>query len=168
MTTGNNLGPPEKRRAGASPDAEPHHQRPAGTTHTDQGQGIAAPRECDAEPLGAYAIEYAVHHWPVFPLRGKVPAIAGGRGVLDATCDVVIVTDWWHGPYSGCNIGGRVPDSMVVLDVDPRHGGLDSITELEWCYEPLPDMWCWRRRSTPTAASRTPGSMHRSRHPRPG
>jgi len=138
MTTGNNLGPPEKRRAGASPDAEPHHQRPAGTTHTDQGQGIAAPRECDAEPLGAYAIEYAVHHWPVFPLRGKVPAIAGGRGVLDATCDVVIVTDWWHGPYSGCNIGGRVPDSMVVLDVDPRHGGLDSITELEWCYEPLP------------------------------
>ena len=51
MTTGNNLGPPEKRRAGASPGAEPHHQRPAGTTHTDQAQGIAAPRQCAADTV---------------------------------------------------------------------------------------------------------------------
>jgi hypothetical protein len=47
MTTGNNLGPPEKRRAGASPDAEPHRQQSAGSTHTDQIQDIA--------PVGRFA-----------------------------------------------------------------------------------------------------------------
>ena len=47
VTTGNNLGPPEKRRAGASPDAEPHHQQSAGSTHTDQIQDIA--------PVGRFA-----------------------------------------------------------------------------------------------------------------
>jgi hypothetical protein len=94
--------------------------------------------ECPLGALRDEAVEYARHHWPVFPLRGKVPAIAGGRGVLDATTDVDTVTRWWSGPYRGANIGGRVPDPMLVLDVDPRHGGLDTIIALERRYEPLP------------------------------
>jgi hypothetical protein len=89
--------------------------------------------------IGAVAVEYARHHWPVFPLAGKVPAIAGGRGVLDATTDTDTVIDWWSGRYRGANIGGRVPDPMVVLDVDPRHGGLDTVTELQRHHGPLPD-----------------------------
>jgi hypothetical protein len=76
------------------------------------------------------AVEYAQHHWPVFPLRGKVPAIPGGRGVLDATIDLDTITAWWSGPYRGANIGGRVPESMVVIDVDPRHGGHQSVAAL--------------------------------------
>ena len=84
------------------------------------------------------AVEYAQHHWPVFPLRGKLPAIAGGRGVLDATTDVATVTAWWN-RYRGANIGGRVPESMVVLDIDPRHGGGWSLGELERIHGRLPD-----------------------------
>jgi hypothetical protein len=39
------MSPPEIRRwAGASPDAEHHHRRSAGATHTDQAQDIAPVR----------------------------------------------------------------------------------------------------------------------------
>jgi hypothetical protein len=93
----------------------------------------------DTDDIGAHAIEYAIHRWPVFPLNGKIPAIAGGRGVLDATIDITIVARWWGGRYRGCNIGGRVPAPMFVLDVDPRHGGLDTIAALEQRHGPLPD-----------------------------
>jgi hypothetical protein len=89
--------------------------------------------------VGACAVEYARHHWPVFPLRGKIPAIPGGRGVLDATTDIDTVIDWWSGRYRGANIGGRVPESMVVLDVDPRHRGDRSIAELEQLHGRLPE-----------------------------
>src|SRR5262249_27597841 len=84
------------------------------------------------------AIEYARHNWPVFPLRGKLPAIAGGRGVLDATTDVDTVTAWWN-RYRGANIGGRVPESMLVIDVDPRHGGDQSLDALEQVHGRLPE-----------------------------
>ncbi len=92
--------------------------------------------------LHDHAIEYAVHHWPIFPLRGKIPAIpkdAGGRGVLDATVDVAQITAWWSGPYRGCNIGGRIPESMVMIDTDPYHGGLDTLAALERRHGPLPE-----------------------------
>jgi hypothetical protein len=91
------------------------------------------------DELAAYAIEYALAHWPIFPLAGKVPAIAGGRGVLDATTDIDTITAWWSGRYRGANIGGRVPDPMFVLDVDPRHGGLESIAALEQQHDHLPE-----------------------------
>jgi Bifunctional DNA primase/polymerase, N-terminal len=89
--------------------------------------------------IGAFALEYARHHWPVFPLNGKIPAIPGGRGVLDATTDTDTVIDWWSGRYRGANIGGRVPDPMVVIDVDPRHGGLDTVAELQRRHGLLPE-----------------------------
>lgn len=76
--------------------------------------------------LGDAAIDYVARvHWPVFPLRGKVPAIAkadGGNGVLDATTDREVVARWWR-RWPGANIGGRVPVGLVVVDIDPRHGG---------------------------------------------
>jgi hypothetical protein len=87
--------------------------------------------------LGARAVEYARHHWAVFPLAGKVPAIKGGRGVLDATTNVDQVALWWT-IMPSANIGGRVPDSMFVIDVDPRHGGLDTIDRLERQHGALP------------------------------
>lgn len=86
----------------------------------------------------AAALEYATHNWPVFPLRGKVPAIAGSRGVLDGTTDLGTVAVWWSGRYAGHNIGGRVPESMIVIDVDPRHGGTESLGILEDRHGPLP------------------------------
>ena len=77
--------------------------------------------------------------WAVFPLRGKVPAIAGGRGVLDATTDIDQIAQWWGGGYAGCNIGARIPESMFVLDIDPRHDGDRIIAALQQRHGPLPD-----------------------------
>lgn len=85
----------------------------------------------DTSEIGRSAAEYAEHHWQIFPLNGKVPTIAGGRGVLDATDDLDTVNDWWGGRYRGSNIGGRVPTSMVVIDVDPRNGGDTHIQQHE-------------------------------------
>jgi Bifunctional DNA primase/polymerase, N-terminal len=92
-----------------------------------------------ATDIGTHAIEYAVNNWQVFPLRGKIPAIAGGRGVLDATTFIEQISRWWSGKYAGCNIGGRVPESMIVIDIDPRHGGDRSIAFLEDKHGPLPE-----------------------------
>ncbi len=61
-----------------------------------------------------------------------------GHGVYDATTDIATIAAWWGGRYTGCNIGARVPDAMIVIDVDPRHGGVDSLAELEQRHGPLP------------------------------
>jgi hypothetical protein len=90
----------------------------------------------------AHAITRAANGWPVFPLRGKAPAIPNphpkdsperktckgdcgldGHGVLDATLDITKICEWWCGPYRGANIGGRVPAGLFVLDGDPRKEG---------------------------------------------
>lgn len=62
----------------------------------------------------------------VFPLaRGsKLPAIRGGRGFLEATSDSSLIVSWCE-EYPHANIGiacgGR--RRLVIIDVDPRHGG---------------------------------------------
>src|SRR5689334_13506215 len=106
--------------------------------------------------LLAEALAYASHHWAVFPLNGKMPAIPkrlGGRGVLDATSDLVTVTNWWSDRYAGCNIGGKVPENMLVLDVDPRHGGDESLAAHEKIHGKLPD-------TLTTVSGRGDGGMH--------
>ena len=90
-----------------------------------------------SDELLAAAIDYAVRGWAVFPLRGKTPAIRGGRGVLDATTDIAQIVAWWE-RYRGANIGARVPENMFVLDVDPRNGGWDSLLALIARHDRLP------------------------------
>jgi hypothetical protein len=111
-----------------------------------------------AEDIGSRAIEFGVNNWPIIPLNGKLPAVPNphprgtrdrqechgecglyGHGVHDATTDVAILASWWGGQYAGCNIGGRVPESMFVLDVDPRNGGIESIAALEKKHGGLPE-----------------------------
>jgi Bifunctional DNA primase/polymerase, N-terminal len=95
-----------------------------------------------ATDISTHAIEYAIRNWPVFPLNGKVPAIPrreGGKGVFDATTDLNTVIAWWSGRYAGCNIGLRVPDALVVIDVDPRNGGLESLAAVEAKHGSLPE-----------------------------
>jgi hypothetical protein len=79
-------------------------------------------------PFCEVAREYAAVGWEVVPLRGKIPAIpkrAGGCGVLDATSDIDQI-DAWCREFGSANIGARVPEGVIVIDVDPRHGGLDD------------------------------------------
>ncbi len=111
-----------------------------------------------ADDLLAEAIEYARHNWPVFPLAGKVPAIPNphpkgsaerltckgecgkqGHGLFDATTDVGLITGWWTGRYTRANIGIRVPPNMIVIDIDPRHGGDETLAKLQAEHGELPD-----------------------------
>lgn len=108
--------------------------------------GSLAPRIPEI-PDGATTREVAVilaeHGWEVFPLNGKVPAIRGGRGVLDATTDAAQIDALWE-RYPNANVGVRVPQDMVVLDVDgpnrrPHPGkGLEALTHAEAEHGPLP------------------------------
>ena len=46
-----------------------------------------------------------------------------GHGVHDATDDIATICRWWGIEYRGANIGGRVPDGLFVIDLDPRKPG---------------------------------------------
>lgn len=89
--------------------------------------------------LEAAARSYATRGWPVFPLEpnSKIP-YKGSRGFKDATTDENRVTDWWT-QFPASNIGVSTGKKLVVLDVDPRHGGDDSLRSLEQQYGPLPE-----------------------------
>ena len=89
--------------------------------------------ELRPDDLAGHAVAYACGGFEVFPLRGKVPAIsktAGGHGVFDATVDLEQIGAWWE-RYPTANIGGRVPAGVIVVDLDPRHGALEHLAQLE-------------------------------------
>lgn len=86
--------------------------------------------------MRAYALDYAEAGYEVFPLRGKVPLIAGGNGVLDATTSIVQVHEWWT-RWPTANIAVRVPINMFVLDIDPRNGGEHTLLDLVRQHGPL-------------------------------
>lgn len=109
-------------------NSRPAGDRAADVQWTGQGQGTT---------LAAAAADLARAGWRVFPLAGKVPAIPswrGGQGHLDATTDIDTIRNWWTA-MPQANIGARVHEHLVVLDIDPRDGGLDGLADLG----PLPD-----------------------------
>jgi hypothetical protein len=85
--------------------------------------------------MRAAALTLAGHGWRVLPLAGKAPRTA--HGVDDATDDPEVIRRWWS-TWPTANIGGRVPDLAVVVDVDPRHRGDESMTALVRRHGPLP------------------------------
>lgn len=82
-----------------------------------------------AEPgaLRSAALEYAAAGLAVFPLRGKAPRTQ--RGFKDASTDAELIAGWWDGSPDA-NVGIRTGDGLVVVDIDPRHGGEDTFLEL--------------------------------------
>jgi len=94
------------------------------------------------------ALAYAQQGLPVFPLwpvragqcacgvtdcknAGKHPiATLAPQGLKNATVDPTVITTWWT-RWPDANIAGRLGNGVaVVLDVDPRHGGNESLAEL--------------------------------------
>jgi len=73
------------------------------------------------------ALDLAASGWEVLPLNGKIPTTT--HGLDDATTDADLITQWWE-RRPAANIGARVPRDLVVLDVDPRNGGADSLVDL--------------------------------------
>jgi hypothetical protein len=101
----------------------------------------------------AWALRYARGGLPVLPLhtpsrdgcscgnprctsQGKHPRTAHGKD--DATTDLATIEQWWR-RWPDANVGVRPPVGIVVLDVDPRHGGDVALAELEARHGRLPD-----------------------------
>jgi putative DNA primase/helicase len=113
---------------------------------------MAARPAMELSPLPA-ALHYAGRGWFVFPLHsvgaggctcgqdscsrpGKHPRT--GHGLHDATTDPEQIREWW-GSWPDANIGLRTGQvsGLVVLDIDPRSGGEQSLEALEADYERL-------------------------------
>ena len=92
-------------------------------------------------------VELAGNGWRVHPCapsgpRAKAPLLAHGH--LEASSDPETIISWWT-RWPTAMIGAPVPDSLVVLDIDPRNGG--SFDALEDVFGPLPTtLTCWSGR----------------------
>lgn len=78
----------------------------------------------------AAALDYAGRGWSVLPLEGKIPR--NRNGLTSASTNVGQLGDWWR-RWPDANVGIRTgaESGLVVLDVDPRHGGLLSLEKLK-------------------------------------
>jgi hypothetical protein len=87
---------------------------------------MAAPNSLSA--LGQAALNYARHHWPVFPCepRGKRPLCK--HGLKDATTDGERIRAWWR-KWPDANVGFPTGE-RVVLDIDGPAGEA-ALAELE-------------------------------------
>jgi hypothetical protein len=102
---------------------------------------------------------------PVFPLvpHGKEPRFKGS--FHNATTNPTEITAHWR-RHRNDNIGVRPPEGVVVLDVDPRHGGDVELACLTAKYGPLPATWLprtgsggWHYWFTTTATSGIRGTL---------
>jgi hypothetical protein len=97
------------------------------------------------------ALAYARRGWSVFPCRPRDKRPATRNGFKDGTVDKGrIVAGWTRAPLANVAIVTGVASGVIVLDVDPRNGGNESLAELERRYGELPE--------TPTV--RTGGGGH--------
>ncbi len=89
---------------------------------------------------GQAALDYLRRGWSVIPMRrrDKRPAIHWQDFQTERPTEHEVRE--WFGRWPEDNVGivtGAV-SGLVVLDVDPRHGGDDSVRELEREHGPLP------------------------------
>ena len=64
------------------------------------------------------------------------------NGVYDATTDESTIKQWWK-QWPKANIGLRTgaDSGLIILDVDPRNSGDESLKELKESHGPLPKTW---------------------------
>jgi hypothetical protein len=86
------------------------------------------------------ALRYAGYHWSVIPMRprDKRPMIKW-QIYQQRLADVDEITGWYN-RWPDANIGivtGTI-SGLVVLDIDPRHGGDQSLAQWDLEHGPLP------------------------------
>jgi hypothetical protein len=107
----------------------------------------------DASPTEAAALSYALRGWFVFPCHGvgdqgcscrsdecgspgKHPRIAGG--LKSASTDPEVISRWWtRWPTANVAVRTGAVSSLVVIDIDPDHGGVPTMRRLVDANGPL-------------------------------
>ncbi len=100
--------------------------------------------------LGEAAVELALAGWSVLPCyptgpRAKSPISAVvPHGHLNASRDLDVIRAWWQ-RFPTAMIGGAVPTSLIVIDIDPRNGGsLDALQALAGALADTLTVWSGR------------------------
>jgi putative DNA primase/helicase len=105
--------------------------------------------DAEKNQLLSAALGYAgCYQWRVFPVYGVIEGCCACSGITDkcapgkhpitkngfyaATTNTDRIEAWWR-EWPWANIGAPTgqKSGFVILDVDPRHGGLESLTKLE-------------------------------------
>lgn len=63
------------------------------------------------------------------------------RGLLDASRERTIIDRWFGGADWNIGIATGAASGIVALDIDPRHGGDESLRTLEARHGALPETW---------------------------
>lgn len=89
--------------------------------------------------LAIAAIAYAKRGWRVLPCKPREKRPATAHGYKNATADRgELVRQWKQNPRANIGIATGQISGIIVLDVDPRNGGRESLAELERIHGPLP------------------------------
>lgn len=91
-------------------------------------------------PLHVFARRYVDHGWPVFPLlpRAKIPdGKLVPHGVHDASLELTQVDAWWEREPSS-NVALACGHAFIVVDVDPRNGGKETMRALVTAHQRFP------------------------------
>jgi putative DNA primase/helicase len=102
-----------------------------------------------------HAVLYAEKGWHVLPLHsvidgkctcGKPSCTSAGKhpqtinGLKSATTDLDTINTWFkHWPKANIGIATGAISGIGVLDIDPKHGGSDTLDELTHKYGKIPD-----------------------------
>jgi Bifunctional DNA primase/polymerase, N-terminal/Primase C terminal 1 (PriCT-1) len=80
-----------------------------------------------------------LHGAPIFPCKDENKSPYTTNGFYDATTDPEQIAKWWkRWPNALTGMPTGAAGGRWVLDIDPRHGGLESLAALEREHAPLP------------------------------
>src|SRR6266511_2969938 len=120
--------------------------------HHDHHEQKSVESANPADSPVTHALDYAGRGFAVLPLHtptgrgcscgdgecasiGKHPRTE--HGSKDAPTDPGQIREWWD-RYPEANIGLRTGSGLAVLDTDRRHGGFESLAQLQSRHGPLP------------------------------
>ena len=138
------------------PGPLPGEPGPTQSVNSAPQDSAAGPRFHPSDVVLAAALQYALRGWRVLPVYGvlnngmcqclgancagpgKHPLVT--HGVSDATPDLEVITRWWSRPTTAnVGIGTGAGSGLVVIDIDPRHGGDETLERLLEEHGRLPD-----------------------------